>query len=101
MLFGPEEVGAASRLVLTSRQLLELGADLMRPIFEPARRQGLLRESLDLEVLIEWALRILTSYLTVPSHLATTESEMRHLLRGMILPAVLKSPSLGKEFQDG
>lgn len=90
-LFTPEDVGVASRLVLTSEQLLEVGADLLRPMFEPARREGLLRESLRLEVLMEWVLRILTSYLTVPSHLAATPAELRQLLEVMILPAVLKT----------
>jgi AcrR family transcriptional regulator len=93
MLFAPEEVGVASRLVLTSERLLEIGAGILRPMFEPARRRGLLRESVEIEALIEWVLRVLLSYLTVPSHLARTDEERRHLLRVMILPAVLASPA--------
>jgi len=89
MLLAPEDVGRASRLVLSSEQLLGLGTDLLRPMFEPARRAGLLQEHVRIEALMEWVLRILLSYLTVPSHLARTEDEMRHLLRVMILPAVL------------
>jgi AcrR family transcriptional regulator len=83
MLLGPEDVGRASRLVLK---------DILRPIFEPAQRAGLLQESVELDALMEWVLRILMSYLTVPSHLAATEGEMRHLLQVMMLPAVLKRP---------
>jgi AcrR family transcriptional regulator len=94
MLFTPEEVGVASRLVLSSEQLLEIGAGILRPIFEPARRQGLLRQGIRIEALMEWVLRILMSYLTVPSHLATSQAELRHLLRTMILPVLLKSPDL-------
>lgn len=90
MLVVPEGVGLASRLVLTSQQLLEIGADLLRPIFEPAREAGLLQESVELEALMEWVLRILLSYLTVPSHLAQSKEKMRHLLQVMILPAVMK-----------
>jgi AcrR family transcriptional regulator len=90
MLLAPEDVGRASRLVLTSEQLLAIGADMLRPIFEPARRAGLLREAVDLDGLMEWVLRVLMSYLTVPSHLARSQDEMRHLLRAMILPAVLE-----------
>ena len=90
ILLAPEDVGRASRLVLSSEQLLGIGADMLRPIFEPARRQGLLRESVTLEVLMEWVLRILMSYLTAPSHLARSEAELRHLLHAMILPAVLE-----------
>ena len=90
MLLAPEDVGRTSRLVLTSEQLLVIGADMLRPLFEPAHRAGLLRKSVELEALMEWVLRVLMSYLTVPSHLARNEDEMRHLLREMILPAVLK-----------
>jgi AcrR family transcriptional regulator len=108
-LFAPEEVGSASRLVLTSERLLEIGADILRPMFEPARRRGLLRESVEIEALIEWVLRILMSFLTVPSHRARTDAELRQLLRVMILPAVLKGSaarpdsetSLTEESRDG
>jgi len=92
MLLGPDDVGRASRLVLTSERLLDLAADILRPMFEPARRAGRLQESVELDALMEWVLRVLTSYLTVPSHLAATEGEMRHLLQVMMLPAVLKRP---------
>ena len=90
MLLAPEDVGRASRLVLSSERLLAIGADMLRPIFEPARRAGVLRETVDLEGLMDWVLRVLLSYLTVPSHPARSEEEMRHLLRAMIFPAVLK-----------
>jgi AcrR family transcriptional regulator len=90
MLLAPEDVGRTSRLILTSEQLGAIGADMLRPIFEPAHRAGLLRESVELKALMEWVLRALMSYLTVPSHLARNEEEMRHLLREMILPAVLE-----------
>jgi AcrR family transcriptional regulator len=89
MLFAPEEVGAASRLVLTSEQLLAIGADFLRPMFALAGERRLLREGVQIDVLMEWVLRILMSYLTVPSHLARTDAELRQLLRAMILPAVL------------
>jgi AcrR family transcriptional regulator len=109
MLFAPEEVGVASRLVLTSERLLEIGAGMLRPMFEPARQRGLLREGVEIEALIEWVLRVLLSYLTVPSHLARNEAELRQLLRVMILPAVLNSSAgmpasenpLNKESRDG
>jgi AcrR family transcriptional regulator len=109
MLFAPEQVGVASRLVLTSERLLEIGAGILRPMFEPARQRGLLRESVQIEVLMEWVLRVLLSYLTVPRHLARSDAELRHLLRVMILPAVLKSSAaapasdnaLTKESRDG
>jgi AcrR family transcriptional regulator len=94
-LFSPDALGAASRLVLSSEQLLRIGTDLLRPVFEPAREQGRLREGLELDALMEWVFRILVSYLAAPSHVAPSRPAMRRLLRRMILPAVLEG------FEDG
>ena len=38
----PQELGAASRMLLTSDRMLAIGAEILRPMFEPARREGLL-----------------------------------------------------------
>ena len=45
--------------------------------------------NLELDTLIEWVLRVLMSYLAVPGPPNRSEEELRQLLRGMILPAVL------------
>jgi len=85
----PQELGAASRLILTSDRMLEIGSEILRPIFEPARREGLLREELELDSLMEWVLRILMSFFAVPGPPSRSEDELRALLRRMLLPAVL------------
>jgi AcrR family transcriptional regulator len=89
----PQEFGAASRLILTSETMLAIGAELLRPVFEPARRECLLQQDLELESLMEWVLRILMSYLTVPGPPSRTEEDLRQLLRGFLLPAVLAAGS--------
>jgi AcrR family transcriptional regulator len=85
----PQELGTASRLVLTSERMLAIGSEILRPMFEPARREGLLREELELDSLIEWVLRIVMSYIAVPGPPSRTEEDLRRLLRTMLLPAVL------------
>jgi AcrR family transcriptional regulator len=90
MLFLADAVGVTSRLLLTSERLLSIGLELLLPVIEPAREKGLLRDSVDVDTTIEWIFRILTSYLTVPSPLASSEEDMRDLLRRMLLPALLK-----------
>ena len=85
----PQELGAASRLILTSERMLDIGNEILRPMFEPARREGLLQANLDLDSLMEWVLRILMSYLAVPGPATRTEEDLRGLLREMLLPAVL------------
>jgi AcrR family transcriptional regulator len=87
----PQEIGAASRLILTSERMLDIGTEMLRPMFEPARREGLLQQDLELESLIEWVLRILMSYLAVPGPPSRTEEDLRRILRALILPAVLAS----------
>ena len=66
-----------------------MGAEMLRPMFEPAHRKGLLQQDLEIDVLMEWVLRILMSYLAVPGPAARTEEDLRQLLRGLLLPAVL------------
>ena len=85
----PQELGAASRMILTSDRMLGIGAEILRPMFEPARREGLLQQNLDLDSLMEWVLRILMSYLAVPGPASRTEEDLRQLLHAMLLPAVL------------
>ena len=87
----PQEFGAASRMLLTSDRMLAIGTEILRPMFEPARREGLLQPDLQLDALIEWVLRILMSYLAVPGPPSRTEEDLRSVLRGMLLPAVLTS----------
>jgi AcrR family transcriptional regulator len=89
----PREFGAASRLILTSERMLAIGAEMLRPMFEPARREGLLAQNLELNSLIEWVLRILMSYLAAPGPPSRTEEDLRQLLRELLLPAVLVAGS--------
>jgi hypothetical protein len=62
-------------------------------MFANAQEQGLLRDDIDPEMLIEWLLRMLWTYLNAPSQVATDEEGMRRLLRMMLIPAVLKDSS--------
>jgi AcrR family transcriptional regulator len=89
----PHEFGAASRMLLTSDRMLAIGAEILRPMFEPARRAGLLHANLELDSLIEWVLRVLMSYLAVPGPPSRNEEDLRRQLRSMLLPAVLVDAS--------
>jgi AcrR family transcriptional regulator len=85
----PQDLGTTGRMVLTSERMLAIGSEILRPMFEPAQREGLLHRDLQLDALIEWVLRILMSYLAVPGPASRSEEELRTLLRSMLLPAVL------------
>jgi AcrR family transcriptional regulator len=70
-LGAPQDLAAASRLVLSSERMLAIGADLLRPMFERV-------------------LRILMSFLAVPGPAGRDEEALRRLLRTMLLPAILQ-----------
>jgi hypothetical protein len=50
----------------------------------------------EVDSLMEWGLRILMSSLAVPGPPTRTEEDLRQLLRGMLLPAVLAGGGIKK-----
>jgi len=85
---------ASGSLLLGSTGLVQIGVNVLQPMFANAKEQGLLRDDIDPEMLIEWLLRMLWTYLNAPSQVATDEEGMRKLFRMMLIPAVLKDSSL-------
>ena len=82
---------SASRLFLSSSGMIQIGVDVLSPMFEAARAQGLVRDEVQVDMLIEWLLRVLWTYLNAPSQVAPDEESMRRLFRMMLIPAVLKN----------
>ncbi len=90
MLFAPEAAGLTAAFTLSSKQLFGIGEAFVRPILEPARAQGLLRDELDTQDILEWIIRIVLSYLTVPGPKRRSQQATRELLRACFLPGILK-----------
>lgn len=84
------DTSSASRLFLGSSGMVQIGVGVVSPMFATAKAQGLVREDVEVDMLIEWLLRVLWTYLNAPSQIATDEEAMRKLFRMMIIPAVLK-----------
>jgi len=84
------ESSSASNLLLGSGGLIQIGVNVLHPMFSTAKQQGLLRDDVDIDMVIEWLLRVLWTYLNAPSQVATDEDGMRKLFRMMLIPAVLK-----------
>ena len=84
------DAGAASKIMLGSSGMIQIGVNVLRPMFANAKQQGLLRDDVDIDMLIEWLLRVLWTYLNAPSQVATDEDSMRRLFHMLIIPAVLK-----------
>jgi len=85
------DASTASRLFLGSSNMIQIGVDVLEPIFATAKAQGVVREDVEVELLIEWLLRVLWTYLNAPSRVAADEEDMRKLFRMMLIPAVLKN----------
>jgi AcrR family transcriptional regulator len=81
---------SSGSLLLGSTGLIQIGVNVLGPVFANAKEQGLLRDEIEPEMLIEWLLRMLWTYLNAPSQVATDEEGMRKLLRMMLIPAVLR-----------
>jgi len=84
---------SASTLFLGSSGMIQIGVNVLRPMFGAAKQQGLLRDELDIDLVIEWLLRVLWTYLNAPSQVASDEDGMRRLFRMMLLPSILKDAS--------
>ena len=81
---------SSGNLLLGSTGLIQIGVNVLGPVFANAKEQGLLRDEIEPEMLIEWLLRMLWTYLNAPSQVARDEEGMRKLFRMMLIPAVLK-----------
>ena len=81
---------SSGNLLLGSTGLIQIGVNVLGPVFANAKEQGLLRDEIEPQMLIEWLLRMLWTYLNAPSQVATDEEGMRKLFRMMLIPAVLK-----------
>ena len=81
---------SGTTLFLGSNGMVEIGVNVLQPMFDMAKGQGVVREDLDLHLLIEWLLRVLWTYLNAPSQVATDEEGMRRLFKMMLIPTVLK-----------
>ena len=84
---------SGTNLFLGSNGMIEIGVNVLDPMFKMAKEQGLVREDVDLELLMEWLLRVLWTYLNAPSQVAEGEDGMRRLFKMMLIPAVLKDGS--------
>jgi len=85
---------SSGNLLLGSTGLIQIGVNVLGPVFANAKEQGLLRDEIEPEMLIEWLLRMLWTYLNAPSQVAADEEGMRKLFRMMLIPAVLKDSAV-------
>lgn len=87
-----DSTGLVSRLCISSEAVIALIGPVLRPRFEQGQAAGTLHAGLELGQVIEWAARLLLSFMVTPSPLAADEPALRRLLDTMLRPALLARP---------
>jgi len=86
--FGEEGAVLTSRLSFSSEEVLARGVALIQPMYDSAVEQGRLRPGVEVAGLIEWVIRILISYLMIPSPLVAGVEDYRRMFRTYLAPAL-------------
>lgn len=77
-----------NRLAFTSDRLVSIGLDIVMPVVQRAHDSGKLKTDLKFELLVEWVMRMLMSFLLAPSQQVKTEKDLRNLFRATLLPVL-------------
>ena len=86
-LLTPEAAGHTQAAVaVAAGRVLDLCADYVRPHFEVAQRESLLRADITVEGAVEFLFRIISSMIVMPR-----EDEPREFLRTYVVPALAES----------
>lgn len=93
LLFAPEVAGQTSAIAGASTALFEITTDFLRPIFEQARAEDVVRPRVEAEDAAEFVLRMILSLLSVPGPRQRTAAKQREFVRTYCVGAVLKSDS--------
>lgn len=91
ILLEPDSLAISSRIMLMADRLSHVTIDAVGPMVNAAKKTGILRKSVTTELLVDWVIRNLFSLLTIPSSATQTETQKRHLLEVMLLPAILEN----------
>lgn len=89
LLFAPEVAGQTSTIAGASTALFEITTDFLRPIFEQARAQNLLRAGVEAEDAAEFVLRMILSLLSVSGPRHRSARKEREFLKTYCARALL------------
>lgn len=91
-LLVPEAAGHTQAAVAgAAEQVLDLCCDYVRPYFDMARHEGLLRTDIEVEGSMEFLFRIISSMIALARNRSTDET--RSFLRTYVVPALVAGPA--------
>lgn len=89
-LFEEESTSIANRLLLATNKLQFIAVEALKQLIQPAQESGMLRKDVSLELMMDWLLRILLSFIAIPSEFTRTEEARREMLDQMLLPVLIE-----------
>jgi AcrR family transcriptional regulator len=84
-----EQSTVISRVYIVSPETLAILVDFFGERFEQARRDGELREGIELLSLIDWLIHVISAYMIAPTA-AQSADDWRKMLRLFLLPSIVR-----------
>jgi hypothetical protein len=84
----PEGAVLASKAVTASSAFFESSRETMGPFLEQAKRDGEVRQDLELDDFIEWTLRLIFSFAMFDSPEARDRTSLRRLIAEFLVPSL-------------
>lgn len=84
-----EQSNVFNRIYIVSQETLAILVDFFSERFEQARRDGELREGIELLPLIDWLIHVISAYMIAPTAVQSAD-DWRKMLRTFLVPAVVR-----------
>jgi AcrR family transcriptional regulator len=88
LMLTPEGAVLASKAVTASSAFFESSRETMGPFLEQAKRDGEVRQDLELDDFIEWTLRLIFSFAMFDSPEARDRTSLRRLIAEFLVPSL-------------
>jgi AcrR family transcriptional regulator len=88
LMLTPEGALLASKAVTASSAFFESSRETMGPFLEQAKRDGEVRDDLELDDFIEWTLRLIFSFAMFDSPGARDRASVRRLIAAFLIPSL-------------
>lgn len=90
ILFEAQSAAAVSQMSIDDSTIAAMGADWLKPFYQRASAEGILRDWVSEAKLQEWITRILVSLISAPSKLIDEEVALREFLYDAVVPSIIQ-----------
>ena len=89
LLFQPSASSIISRLSISDDHFIRFGSELLQPFYDIANEQGLIRDGVSLNQMVEWITRFIISFIANPSPQFKNKKQQRMMVRNFLVPSLL------------